>query len=95
MEAAELRERCAQQIDGYNGGYFNGRPWLRTAYLAVPRASFVPIACGGPGRMAGWPARTRCWTAQSIPRAAGGRLRAGHALITQIDDGAVPLGGAA
>ncbi|MFH8347618.1 methyltransferase domain-containing protein [Streptomyces sp. NPDC018045] len=41
-DAAELRRQCAATIDTYGPGYFHGRPWLRQAFLDVPREHFVP-----------------------------------------------------
>ncbi|WP_189969060.1 rRNA adenine N-6-methyltransferase family protein [Streptomyces violascens] len=40
--AAELRAECAAEIDSRMVGHFNDRPWLRQAFLKVPREHFVP-----------------------------------------------------
>ncbi|MEU7040017.1 rRNA adenine N-6-methyltransferase family protein [Streptomyces varsoviensis] len=43
MDAAGLRARCAADIEARgDGAYFSGQPWLREAFLAVPREEFVP-----------------------------------------------------
>ncbi|MEU7160710.1 methyltransferase domain-containing protein [Streptomyces chrestomyceticus] len=42
LDAAELRRRCAATIDSYGPGHFEGRPWLRQAFLDTPREHFVP-----------------------------------------------------
>lgn len=37
-----LRLACAQQLDARERGHFHDRPWLREAFLQVPREHFVP-----------------------------------------------------
>ncbi len=41
-ESAALRDACAHEIDKRTRGHFNNRPWLREAYLHIPREHFVP-----------------------------------------------------
>lgn len=40
--AEALRLACAEQLDARAAGHFHDRPWLREAFLAVPREHFVP-----------------------------------------------------
>lgn len=87
MEPAELRRRCAKEIqDCY--GYFDGEPWLRTAFEAVPREDFVPD-------LVWWPRQTEDGLYPLLDRAQRPRqwleavYRPLAALITQIADGAV------
>ncbi|GGP78352.1 methyltransferase domain-containing protein [Streptomyces melanogenes] len=86
--AAELRAQCAAEIDARTEGHFNGRPWLREAFLTVPREHFVPDQIW-------WPTprddglhhvidrreRPRAWLK--------GVYRPRASLITQVADGAV------
>ncbi|WP_030372417.1 methyltransferase domain-containing protein [Streptomyces rimosus] len=89
MDATELRERCARQIDGFSGGYFTDRPWLREAFLAVPREHFVPDRVwrprpkgeAGPHPLLDRTADPEGWL--------GAVYEPTTPLITQIEDGAV------
>ncbi|WP_167163193.1 methyltransferase domain-containing protein [Streptomyces sp. MBT27] len=86
--AVELRAACAAEIDGRTVGHFNDRPWLREAFLEVPREHFVPDQVW-------WPTprgdglhhvidrreRPRAWLK--------GVYRSRASLITQVADGTV------
>ncbi|MFE7114313.1 methyltransferase domain-containing protein [Streptomyces sp. NPDC057654] len=90
MDAAALRQQCADEIDTYRGGYFHGRPWLRAAFLSIPRQDFVPERVwrarrGDGGRYPVVDRRTNPeWWLRAVyePRAP---------LITQIADGQVRI----
>ncbi|MEU2956283.1 methyltransferase domain-containing protein [Streptomyces xanthochromogenes] len=86
--AQDLRAACAAELDARPVGHFNGRPWLREAFLRVPREHFVPDQVW-------WPTarddglhhvidrheRPRAWLK--------GVYQPGASLITQVADGAV------
>ncbi|MEV0263004.1 rRNA adenine N-6-methyltransferase family protein [Streptomyces sp. NPDC050617] len=87
MDAGDLRARCADEIEARNGAAF-GQPWLRTAFLTVPREEFVPDRVwwahprtDGLYHVIDRAERPRAWLkAAYVPLAA---------LITQIADGRV------
>ncbi|MFI6688345.1 methyltransferase domain-containing protein [Streptomyces sp. NPDC050485] len=86
--ALELRAQCAAELDDRPVGHFHDRPWLRQAFLRVPREHFVPDQVW-------WPTarddglhhvidrheRPRAWLK--------GVYQPGASLITQVADGAV------
>ncbi|MFE9559107.1 protein-L-isoaspartate(D-aspartate) O-methyltransferase [Streptomyces sp. NPDC006703] len=86
--AVELRTQCAAELDARTVGHFNGRPWLREAFLSVPREHFVPDQVWWPHQrddglhyVIDRHERPRAWLkAVYRPRAS---------LITQVADGAV------
>ncbi|TSB32010.1 methyltransferase domain-containing protein [Streptomyces benahoarensis] len=84
--AEDLRRACAEEMARY--GEFDGCPWLRDAFSALPREHFVPDRV--------WWHRPRpdglhtLIDRASAPHAWLTRVYApGDPLITQIDDGAV------
>ncbi|AYG78217.1 Protein-L-isoaspartate O-methyltransferase [Streptomyces hundungensis] len=86
--AVELRAACAAEIDGRTVGHFNDRPWLRAAFLEVPREHFVPDRVWWPTPRADGlhhvidrHERPRAWLK--------GVYRPRASLITQVADGAV------
>ncbi|MFD9795849.1 rRNA adenine N-6-methyltransferase family protein [Streptomyces sp. NPDC059070] len=86
--AAELRAQCAAEIDARTEGHFNGRPWLREAFLTVPREHFVPDQYWWPNPrddglhyVIDRRERPRAWLR--------GVYRPRTSLITQVADGAV------
>lgn len=89
VDPEELRARCAAELDGRECGHFHERPWLRAAFLTVPREHFVPDQVW-------WPYPDEDGLHPVIDRAVRPRswLRAvytAHAsLITQVADGRVP-----
>ncbi|MFH8407487.1 methyltransferase domain-containing protein [Streptomyces sp. NPDC018019] len=87
VDAASLRRACAAAIDGYDGGYFHGRDWLRAAFLEVPREHFVPDRVWWPNPQDGrYPVLDRTERPRQWLKAV---YRPLTALITQIDDGRV------
>ncbi|MFI6638898.1 methyltransferase domain-containing protein [Streptomyces sp. NPDC050504] len=86
--AYELRSRCAAEIDAYESGHFHGRPWLREAFLAVPREAFVPDRVW-------WPHPREDGLCHVIDRATRPRAwlkavyRPRSSLVTQVADGTV------
>ncbi|MCI3927881.1 methyltransferase domain-containing protein [Streptomyces sp. AN091965] len=88
--AERARAECADEIDRYECGHFHDRPWLREAFLAVPREAFVPERVWWPHRSPEdglFPLLDRRTKADQWLRAV---YRARSPLITQIADGAVP-----
>ncbi|WP_234345814.1 rRNA adenine N-6-methyltransferase family protein [Streptomyces sp. NRRL F-5755] len=79
------------------GGYFHGRPWLRAAYLAVPREPFVPNRVWrGPRESDELKDPRPLLDRQADPeRWLEAVYEPTTPLITQIDDGAVPADGPA
>ncbi|MET9291035.1 methyltransferase domain-containing protein [Streptomyces sp. NPDC003077] len=89
VDAAELRRRCAEEIDALpGGGYFQGRSWLRAAFLALPREAFVPdlVWSGTAGKDGSHPVLDRTRRPERWLKAV---YRPLTALITQVADGAV------
>ncbi|MDT9686625.1 methyltransferase domain-containing protein [Streptomyces sp. TRM76323] len=88
-----LRERCAREMSRSPRG-FAGCDWLYEAFLTVPREHFVPdrVWWPAPGPDGRYPLIDRAVTPRAWLKAA---YRPGAALITQIDDGAVPPTGPA
>ncbi|GGV55271.1 methyltransferase domain-containing protein [Streptomyces spectabilis] len=87
--AERLRAACAQEISQYEHGHFHDRPWLREAFLAVPREAFVPDRVWWPHRSAEdglFPLLDRAARPRQWLRAV---YRARSPLITQIADGAI------
>ncbi|MGA4844111.1 methyltransferase domain-containing protein [Streptomyces sp. G45] len=86
--AERLRAECAEEIDRLGTG-FRERPWLREAFLAVPREVFVPDRVWWPHRSAEdglFPLLDRGLRPRQWLRSV---YRARVPLITQIADGAV------
>ncbi|MFF3982327.1 methyltransferase domain-containing protein [Streptomyces sp. NPDC001828] len=86
--AVELRAACAAELDGRPVGHFNDRPWLRAAFLKVPREYFVPDQVWWPfprddglHHVLDRHERPRAWLR--------GVYRPQASLITQVADGAV------
>ncbi|MEU5436462.1 methyltransferase domain-containing protein [Streptomyces sp. NPDC020719] len=86
--ATELRAQCAAEIDTRSEGHFNGRQWLRDAFLKVPREHLVPDRIWWPNprddglhRVIIRHERPRAWLK--------GVYGPGTSLITQVADGAV------
>ncbi|KWT60760.1 protein-L-isoaspartate(D-aspartate) O-methyltransferase [Streptomyces albus subsp. albus] len=87
VDAVALRRGCVAAIDGYGGGYFHERDWLRAAFLEVPREHFVPDRVWWPTRRDGrYPLLDRNERPGQWLKAV---YRPLAALITQIDDGRV------
>ncbi|MGW2863607.1 methyltransferase domain-containing protein [Streptomyces sp. NPDC001205] len=86
--AVELRTQCAAELDARTVGHFNGRPWLREAFLSVPREHFVPDQVW-------WPHPRKDGLHHVIDRQKRPRAwlkavyRPHTSLITQVADGAV------
>ncbi|MER7652652.1 MULTISPECIES: methyltransferase domain-containing protein [Streptomyces] len=89
--AVELRAKCAAEIDSFGRlGYFNDRPWLRTAFETVPREHFTPDRVWVPqrGQDGLYPVLDRHeQPEQWLEAVYSPRL----ALITQIADGTVRI----
>ncbi|MFC0844147.1 methyltransferase domain-containing protein [Streptomyces noboritoensis] len=88
LDARALRAQCAAELDSRRTGHFNGRPWLREAFLAVPREHFVPdqVWWPHPGEDGLHPVIDRAVRPRSWLRAV---YTAQASLITQVADGRV------
>ncbi|MFK8906663.1 methyltransferase domain-containing protein [Streptomyces sp. YS-3] len=88
VDPQELRARCAAELDGKEFGHFHGRPWLRAAFLTVPREHFIPdqVWWPYPGEDGLHPVIDRALRPRSWLRAV---YTAQASLITQVADGRV------
>ncbi|WP_246033367.1 methyltransferase domain-containing protein [Streptomyces hundungensis] len=75
-------------LDARDGGHFHGRPWLREAFLRVPREQFIPdrVWWPWPGKDGLHPVLDRTVRPREWMRAV---YTAQASLITQVDDGRV------
>ncbi|WP_371656467.1 MULTISPECIES: methyltransferase domain-containing protein [unclassified Streptomyces] len=88
VDPQELRAQCAAELDSRPTGHFHERPWLREAFLAVPREHFVPdqVWWPHPGADGLHPVIDRAVRPRSWLRAV---YTAQASLITQVADGRV------
>ncbi|MFE0062309.1 methyltransferase domain-containing protein [Streptomyces sp. NPDC059003] len=87
--AEQLRAECAREIDRYEYGHFHNRPWLREAFLTVPREAFVPERVWWPHRSPEDDKFPLIKQREAPVRWLRAVYRARSPLITQIADGAV------